>query len=566
METSFECLKKFIAGYSIDMEMVKEFLTNVIESLGQDTRQQLQDSRKVQRHVNVINRLYYMAQLFPTIFTDAISEKLLGLLKKWLEVSIFSFAQMRQGVQGYQTASQRSDSGHQALKVASSIVKLFENVPPSNAPQTIIEMLCKLVFKTEMALNVEPGSVLRQPLVKYLVRFPAATLDYFLLEATAKDAHFSRFLVNAVDDKDQGKPFRDTLSGKVDKLSTMAALGGNITPGTHSQLVQMGIQQPGPVMAAAVAATNSNLSESDRAEVQFVAIKLTHVLVKHDEDGEWVKGQGSLINTLKAIWNQESYHVKHKTGNSIDYSHWKETKIIVKILLAFFKQHQTTEILLLFQLLRALCGRYVADFQFLKDFLEKDVCEGYSVDWKRAAFFEFVRLWKAGDDTLNQDLKAKILQYIIIPSFSYSFEKGDGEKLIGSPPAPDQDVAENVVSTFILEIIDPDNPFKTSDTVRILLLQFSCLLVDEGAAHIHDAGNKRQGNKLRRLMTYAWPCLLSKNCVDPATRYHGHLLLSHIIAKFAIHKRIVLQVNLVRKITKTELLFLLAFSQMTKTT
>lgn len=44
-------------------------------------------------------------------------------------------------------------------------------------------------------------------------------------------------------------------------------------------------------------------------------------------------------------------------------------------------------------------------------------------------------------------------------------------------------------------------------------------------------------------MTFAWPCLLSKNCVDPATKYHGHLLLSHIIAKFAIHKRIVLQVT-----------------------
>lgn len=53
---------------------------------------------------------------------------------------------------------------------------------------------------------------------------------------------------------------------------------------------------------------------------------------------------------------------------------------------------------------------------------------------------------------------------------------------------------------------------------------------------------RKQGNKLRRLMTFAWPCLLSKNCVDPATKYHGHLLLSHIIAKFAIHKRIVLQV------------------------
>jgi len=76
-----------------------------------------------------------------------------------------------------------------------------------------------------------------------------------------------------------------------------------------------------------------------------------------------------------------------------------------------------------------------------------------------------------------------------------------------------------------------------------LLLQFSCLLVEQASPHIHDAANKRQGNKLRRLMTFAWPCLLGKNCVDPATRYHGHLLLSHIIAKFAIHKRIVLQVS-----------------------
>ena len=48
---------------------------------------------------------------------------------------------------------------------------------------------------------------------------------------------------------------------------------------------------------------------------------------------------------------------------------------------------------------------------------------------------------------------------------------------------------------------------------------------------------------MRRLMTFAWPCLLSKNCVEPATKYHGHLLLSHTIAKFAIHKCIVLQVT-----------------------
>ena len=154
--------------------------------------------------------------------------------------------------------------------------------------------------------------------------------------------------------------------------------------------------------------------------------------------------------------------------------------------------------MLLFQLLRALCGRFIADFQFLKDFLEKEVCEKYPVEWKRAAFFEFVKLWKSpvtdqsqsGENTVKiipQELKGKILQYVIIPAFAFSFDKGDGDKLIGSPPAPDQEDEANVVSTFILDIIDPENPFGTSDTVRILLLQFSCLLVDQGAPHIHDA-------------------------------------------------------------------------------
>ncbi len=50
-------------------------------------------------------------------------------------------------------------------------------------------------------------------------------------------------------------------------------------------------------------------------------------------------------------------------------------------------------------------------------------------------------------------------------------------------------------------------------SVCILLLQFSSLLVEHAAPHIHDSNNKRQGAKLRRLMTFAWPCLLPKQCV-----------------------------------------------------
>lgn len=54
-----------------------------------------------------------------------------------------------------------------------------------------------------------------------------------------------------------------------------------------------------------------------------------------------------------------------------------------------------------------------------------------------------------------------------------------------------------LMSGFVLfQVIDPENPFGSSDAVRILLLQFSCLLVEQASPHIHDAANKRQGTKL----------------------------------------------------------------------
>ena len=91
------------------------------------------------------------------------------------------------------------------------------------------------------------------------------------------------------------------------------------------------------------------------------------------------------------------------------------------------------------------------------------------------------------------------------------------------------------------QVLDPEKQADMLDSLRIYLLQFATLLVEHAPHHVHD-NNKNRNSKLRRLMTFAWPCLLSKACVDPACKYSGHLLLAHIIAKFAIHKKIVLQV------------------------
>ncbi|XP_043599030.1 transformation/transcription domain-associated protein isoform X1 [Bombus pyrosoma] len=482
-EAAFECMQKFIAGFQIDMQSVHAIMRPMLLTLG--------DHRNLS--LNCVKRLSYLTQLFPSTFSTALCEQLLQHLKKLLE----NLIQAHKGI---------SKSGENEQKIA-TIIGIFHEIPA--ATPIFIDILCRLVLQTEKSLMVEVSSPFRIPLMKFLLRYPTETLNLFLHDNNIKDQQWSRYLEFLIKQKD-GKPFRDVLHGSTTRLITMLL--------AHSQ-------------------TNSNLSHSEKSELQHQAIKIIAILIKFDE--QWLSTQSQLVGALKQIWCNDEYQALHKKVESVEYCHWKEPKLIVKILLHYFRHHPN-DIDLLFQLLRATCDRFIPDFQFLRDFLEHTVAQEYTVEWKRSAFFRFVDHFPTNN--LSQELKANVLQLIVIPCFAVSFERGEGTKLIGGAPMPYQDNPENVVSVFISKIIDPDNPFGSADCVRISLLQFSCLLVEQASQHIHDVSNKRQGNKLRRLMTFAWPCLLGKNCVDPTTRYHGHLLLSHIIAKFAIHKRIVLQV------------------------
>lgn len=522
VEAGFECMKRFLEGHNMELEMVGTMCKNLAQ----------QASNYQNINLNLLQRLNFLAQLFPAAFNETkLCEFLLVDLRKWLEQAIVAYKQHLQGntnaalpaSAGSNAAPTSSNKviGQKQLEVAAAILKLYQQIPISvQVLTTLIDTLCKFVLTTEKNLSIEPGSILRGPLMGALARFPNEAIEHFVSEKQLLDSKYARFMAYMLRcETKEGEILRNTLKAKLDKLIMIL--------GNSAKVEETSSTTP---------SLTPNLSE-----IQYSCISLVYVLVKNNKS--WVKDQVNLINTLRIIWNQDTYHQKHH-GDHQDYTHWKEPKLIVKIMLEYFKLNPNTEIILLFYIMRALCGRFVADFQFLKDFLEHEVTSKFSVEWKRSAFFEFIRLWKMpqAESGLSQDLKAKILQYIIIPCFATSFERGETDAIIGSTPAPEMDSDDNVVSSFISNIIESSSE-STSDAVRILLLQFSCLLVDEGAAHIHNAGNKKQeGTKLRKLMTYAWPCLLSKNCVDPATRYHGHLLLSHIIAKFAIHKRIVLQV------------------------
>ncbi|CAH1110190.1 unnamed protein product [Psylliodes chrysocephalus] len=489
-ETAFECMKKFISGYPVENKLVYQTVRPLLMTLD--------DVKNLT--LNGLKMLSYLTQLFPNVFNEKLCEQLLQFQKKIMEI-------LKENYKNNQ-GNGLCKKGDEEQKIV-TIISIFHQTPAASSK--FITPLCQLILETEQAMGIEASSPFRDVLMKFLLRYPAETLSMFLSDKYIKDQQFSRYLEFLIKHKD-GKLIRDFIQNNLMKRLITMMLSNYV---------------------------NSNLELHERNELQYQSIRIVSLLIKFDD--QWLSTQNELVDALKQIWCDNSYQERHKNLEQLEYTHWKEPKLVVKILLHYFCHHPT-DIDLLFQLLRATVDRFLPDFQFLRDFLENTVAQNYTVEWKRSAFFRFVELFPTND--MSQELKAKVLQLILIPCFAVSFERGETNKLVGGPPAPNQDSSDNVVSVFIHKLIDPENPFPSADCVRISLLQFSCLLVEQASPHIHDyyASNKAQGFKLRRLMTFAWPCLLVENCIDPATRYHGHLLLSHIIDKFAIHRKIVLQV------------------------
>ncbi|CAJ0925872.1 unnamed protein product [Ranitomeya imitator] len=447
--------------------------------------------------LNVVNRLTSVTRLFPNSFNDKFCDQMMQHLRKWMEVVVITHK-----------GGQRSEGNE--MKICSAIINLFHLIPA--APQTLVKPLLEVVMKTERAMLIEAGSPFREPLIKFLTRHPSQTVELFMMEATLNDPQWSRMFMSFLKHKD-AKPLRDVLAANPNRFITL------LLPGVTQTTVRPG--------------SPSTSTSTMRLDLQFQAIKIISIIVKNDES--WLANQHSLVSHLRRVWVSDAFQERHRKDNMVA-TNWKEPKLLAFCLLNYCKRN-FGDIELLFQLLRAFTGRFLCNMTFLKEYMEEEIPKTYSIVQKRALFFRFVEF---SDSNFGDELKAKVLQHILNPAFLYSFEKNEGEQLLG-PPNPEGDNQESITSVFITKVLDPEKQTDMLDSLRIYLLQFATLLVEHAPHHIHD-NNKNRNSKLRRLMTFAWPCLLSKACVDPACKYSGHLLLAHIISKFAIHKKIVLQV------------------------
>lgn len=509
-EEAFSCIVKFTSKVTIDQAVIQEEVIPLLVRLRDSTLWDLQS----------VKRLVCIAKLFPAIFSADYCKEFRDHLNN---ISISAINDLKCPLNPNEKVYERTGLANEKMKICAGIIELLVLMPAIS--DDAISKLLTMIFKVEAALIMEAGSPLRAPLKKFLRRDPRKTMDLLVnQERNLQEQQVYRLLKYILKGED-GEVFRNALSRYFDQKLCVYTQG---------------------IIQLPLAGANDTVKRLHQFDLRYQGILIISIMIKYDKD--WLVTRPDLVRNLRNIWTSEEFHKKHNQVEFTDYTHWKEPKLLVQCLLNYFKIQTSSgnkEVIdLLFQLLRVFMNRYLCDFEFFRLFIDKTVIETYSIEWKRDAFARFVNVFH--NPNYPQKLKAKILQYIIIPSFAHSFEKGLGEALLGGPPQPERENPNNLIHMFINKVIDPicsgDKKFIISDAVRILLLQFSCLIVDQASPHIHEATNRRQSSRLKKLVTLAWPCLLNRVGVDPAAKYHGHFLLSHIIAKFAVHKRIIIQV------------------------
>uniref|UniRef100_A0A8L8KAF2 FATC domain-containing protein n=1 Tax=Heligmosomoides polygyrus TaxID=6339 RepID=A0A8L8KAF2_HELPZ len=222
---------------------------------------------------------------------------------------------------------------------------------------------------------------------------------------------------------------------------------------------------------------------------------------------------------------------------------YKVPRLLVNCFIRHYR-HNNNDLDLLCDILFVFIGRYVTDFCFVREFLEREVIPTYSMEWRRKLFSFVLGKFEAGGSTVIKDLLyVKIVQYVLIPCLQWAFERYNVDEILGEIQNPSEQPENdpNDLVYRLAHIID-QNRQVMSDGIVIVLYQLCTLLVKHAPRHVHNNDSKKHGWRLRVFMLFAWSCLTPTNRQDATLRYTGFLFISHIVQKFTINRKIVLQV------------------------
>ncbi|PAV77565.1 hypothetical protein WR25_09838 [Diploscapter pachys] len=299
--------------------------------------------------------------------------------------------------------------------------------------------------------------------------------------------------------------------------------------------------------------TETEQSELETMERELLALTVVDVVSRLCP--QWLISPSSPVSKLREIWNSGDFKkrcvvrspteedAKQVRVQMMTEHKYKAPKLIVNCFIRYLRQN-TDDFELLFDLMIAFIGNYVTDFCFVREFLEKEIIPKRSISWRREAFLKIMEKFETNPDKTCNDLRTvKVIQYLLMPCLQWAFERYDVDEIIGSTAhSAEQNEAEHDSLVHRLVCVVDLHRQKMSDSMIIVFYQLCTLFVKYSPHHIHNNSSKKQGGRLRIFMLFAWPCLTQNNHQDPTLRSTGFNFLAHIIEKFTINRKIVLQV------------------------
>ena len=380
---------------------------------------------------------------------------------------------------------------HQQMQIVIAVLNVFHLLPP--AASSFMKDMVGKVMELEDALRRTHYSPFREPLLKYLNRYPKESWSFF--KERLSDLKYGRFLAQLLD-APMSDPLRSTIIADI--------------PGLTGLFV--------------------NVEEPEKENVAYVnAIHIVRAISRHTSD--WLKNAAELRQTLLNV-GQDLYRkvTADRLISDLRLAADQAGEHLVDIFVTYLTQ-VPKDLDFLFQLIEAFTSDLLKLPASFFTFLYHHIISSNSVDLWRSIVIRSLDLYNSR--TSSQKMKAFTFRNLVNPIFAI-----DVIRSMASDASHRRFVDRGIVEAvhnkiWKHQVIEPadENGQPGADHSRLELLQMSALLLKY---HHHQVSEARKD-----IIKFGWSYMKLEDTIN---KHASYVLVSYFIAQFDTPQKIVNQI------------------------
>ncbi|KAJ3344480.1 hypothetical protein HDU83_005150 [Entophlyctis luteolus] len=418
--------------------------------------------------VSGLEGLARLLELLTSYFKVEIGKKLLDHCRSWAEPPVLA------------NASGKPLTEIEEIKIMVGILNVFHLLPA--AANCFMEELVKTVLDLEAGLRRTISSPFRLPLVKFLNRYAAEAVDYFL-ERMGDSSHFTLF-------------------------------ASMLTESNAEALRSYLLENPSKFIKATF---EKGLTDSANDQLCMNAVNIVRIMSAFCP--EWLLKEQELGAHLRLHWA----NIRNSTRPiNMTASKGQEYRYILEIFI-IVATHDPSQYDILCDILKGFDTNELIDVSFLKMFFHDVVALQYSAAQKRAIMERF---WKqfSSDEDLSDKTRTLGLRYMIIPMLQAAVDQKNMHEIV------DADMI-SLIHVEVWQGVEHQDLAATDDFLRAELVQLTTLLI-QSATEVTSESRKE-------VIKWAWNQLKVE---DVTCKQAAYVALANFIHEFETPPKIAVQI------------------------